>query len=271
MSNRQRLIWFLKHPKLYPEAIRRANRKIKSILFNEPATYTAKARAKAQAEATEWCEKYAIDTQTAILKITGLAEFKSFYSQFQKQIKLAEEIVEKCPVKMGGAGNLELIYQISEYLQAKQVIETGVSYGWSSLALLMSLKNRQNSLLVSTDLPYLFENSEKYVGCVIPQELKHFWKLLPYADKEALPEALSLLPTIDIAHYDSDKFYEGRLWAYPQLWEALRPGGIFISDDVHDDFAFRDFCNSINQEPLIVKTPLESGAKYVGLLTKPKN
>lgn len=271
MVKLKRLIWFLKQPQLYPEALRRINRKLRSLLLNSQTTYTSEARAKAQKEATDWCEKYAIDTQTAIFKLTGLAKFESFENQFADTIILAENIVKECPQKMGGGGNLDLIYQLSEYFSAKQVIETGVSYGWSSLAFLLSLKNRQGSLLVSTDLPYLFENSQKYVGCVVLPELKSFWKILPYADREALPKALSLLAAIDIAHYDSDKFYEGKLWAYPQLWQALRPGGIFISDDVNDDFAFRDFCNSIQQEPLIVKTPIQSGAKYVGVLTKPKN
>lgn len=270
MSSLQRSLWFLKHPKLYPESIRKVNRKIQALFFPTRATHTAQARAKAQQEATQWCEEYAIDTQSAILQITGRADFDSFYQNFSEQIKASENIVEKYAVNMGGGGNLELIYQLAEYVQAKKIIETGVSYGWSSLALLLSLKNRQDAMLVSTDLPYAFEGSENYVGCVVPLELKSFWKIIPYADREALPQALNLLPDIDLAHYDSDKFYEGRLWAYPKLWEALKPGGIFISDDIHDDFAFRDFCNSIQHKPVIVKTPVASENKYVGVLVKPQ-
>ena len=52
----------------------------------------------------------------------------------------------------------------------RRVIETGVAYGWSSLALLLSLKNR-NGLLVSTDLPYAGLDNDPYVGCVVPDEL----------------------------------------------------------------------------------------------------
>lgn len=102
----------------------------------------------------------------------------------------------------------------------------------------------------------------------MPSELKFFWRLLNYPDRSGLPKALNLLTTIDRCHYDSDKSYEGRLYAYPLLYKALRKGGIFVSDDVDDNLGFRDFCNSINQAPLIVKTPTNSGIKYVGILVK---
>ena len=270
MTTLQRFSWFFQRPNLYPESFRRVKRNIKSLLFPALATHTALARSKAKAQATEWCENSAIDTNTAILKITGLADFETFYEKFKQQMRLSEEIVKKCPIKMGGAGNLDLVYHLAETLQATKVIETGVAYGWSSLALLMSLKNRNGSMLVSTDLPYQFKDSEKYVGCAVPSELKFIWKIIYSPDREALPQAEAILPTIDMCHYDSDKFYEGRLWAYPRLWKAIRPGGIFISDDVDDDLGFRDFCNSIEQEPLIVKFLTSSGVKYVGVLTKPQ-
>ncbi len=59
------------------------------------------------------------------------------------------------------------------------------------------------------------------------------------------------------------------MWAYPKLWNALKPGGILISDDIHDDFAFRDFSSSVGENPIIVQTPILENAKYVGILIKP--
>ncbi len=269
LSRMQRLLWFLSHPKLYPELFRRLQRNITLLIAPASATHTQEARAKAKQEATRWCEQYAIDTKTALQKLAGLATFDAFDKKFETYLKAADDIIKTCPVQMGGAGNLDLAYQLAEFCQATRVIETGVSYGWSSLAFLLSLKGREGSLLISTDLPYIFKDSEKYVGCVVPAELRPYWKILPFSDREALPKALEALPTIDLCHYDSDKSYDGRMWAYPKLWGALRSGGFFISDDVDDDFGFRDFCNSIGQTPLIVKTPTESGAKYVGVLVKP--
>ena len=53
-----------------------------------------------------------------------------------------------------------------------------------------------------------------------------------------------MVPYLDLCHYDSDKSYYGRRWAYPKLWEALKTGGIFISDDIQDNWAFKEFCVS---------------------------
>ena len=171
---------------------------------------------------------------------------------------------------MGGAGDLELIYRLADHIAAKRVIETGVAYGWSSLAFLLTMQRHGGGSLVSTDFPYFQQGSGKYVGVALPEELKKSWTLIPLADREALPLALKQLPEIDMCHYDSDKTAEARLWAYPLLWNALRPGGIFLSDDINDNFGYRDFCAAIGREPLVVKTPatLLSGAKYAGILRK---
>jgi predicted O-methyltransferase YrrM len=98
--------------------------------------------------------------------------------------------------------------------------------------------------------------------------LKSNWQIIDRADREALPMALKKLPSIDMCHYDSDKSYDGRIWAYPSLWKALRPDGVFISDDIGDNLAFHDFCNQVNQVPVIVGSTSEVETKYVGVLVK---
>ena len=269
--NTRKLFFFLRQPKLYPELLRQTQRKVNSLLFPNSTNHTAQARAKVHEEATEYYQAYALDTKEAIFRITQSKDFVSFYQKFDKELIEARQIVNQCPISMGGEGNLELIYQLAQYVKAKKVIETGVAYGWSSLAFLLFLKNQPDSLLVSTDLPYFVKGSEKYVGCVVPTKLKSHWKLIKAPDRLAIPQALKLVPKADLVHYDSDKFYEGRMWAYPLLWNNLRPGGIFISDDINNDFGFRDFSNSLEQEPFIVQTPTSSKDeyKYVGILIKP--
>jgi hypothetical protein len=49
------------------------------------------------------------------------------------------------------------------------------------------------------------------------------------------------------------------------LWDALRPGGLFISDDIGDNMGFADFTRSIAGEPVIVL----SSERYAGVLVKP--
>lgn len=269
MARLNRLFWFLRHPQYYPELYRRLQRNFWAILDASRNTHTAEARAKAKQDATAWCESLAVDTAVALHQLANFETFVPFQEKFKDTVKDAQIRVEKCPVTMGGGGNLDLVYYLAEYSQATRIIETGIASGWSSLALLLSLKYREGSLLVSTDLPYVAEDSDKYVGCAVPLELRSYWKVLPYADRESLPQALQLLTEIDLCHYDSDKSYEGRMWAYPQLWKALRPGGIFISDDINDDFGFRDFCQRIGEKPLIVRDLVGDSFRYVGVLVKP--
>lgn len=177
---------------------------------------------------------------------------------------MAKRLENYSPVKMGGSGNIDLIYELTEWIKATKAIETGIGYGWSSLAFLFSIKKRKNSLLCSTDRPYPRRDNEPYVGIVVPFELRKYWRIIPYSDRKALPRALKIYPEIDICHYDSDKSVRGRLFAYSRLWNALRLGGILISDDIGDNLAFAYFCKVIKGKPIVVKFK----ARYIGILFK---
>jgi len=254
------VVWFLKRPQLCPQLFRMIKATI-SNMFHPSDT---------RQEAESWCRQQAVSTAEAIEQITGSAMVQTVREKFKDVFAKAEEARRACPVTMGGAGDLDLLYWIAEYLQAKSVIETGVAYGWSSLALLLSLVNRgDNTLLISTDMPYINRNKDRYVGCVVPAEFKSHWRIISLADREALPKALKTLERIDMCHYDSDKSYSGRMWAYPRLWQALKPGGCFISDDIGDNVAFRDLCSQVNAGPIVVAlAKTNNKTKYAGILIK---
>ena len=165
---------------------------------------------------------------------------------------------------MGGPGDVDLLYWCAEHLRATRVIETGVAYGFSSLAILLSLQKRKEAKLISTDMTYYLLNNEKYVGCVVPEAIRSKWCLLRAADRQTLPKALKILEIIDLCHYDSDKSYDGRMWAYKILWEALRTGGFFISDDIGDNTAFKEFSKIVENKPIIIKKI----KNYAGVIVK---
>ena len=188
---------------------------------------------------------------------------QSFEILFLEELKLALQKEKECPIKMGGAGALELIYHACEFTQATKTVETGVAYGWSSFAALLSLSKR-NGTLYSSDMPYLGQDGDQYVGYIVPNDLKTNWRLFRHADKESLPKIFSEVNLMDVVHYDSDKSYEGRIWAYKQLSKHLRNGGVFISDDIGDNSAYQDFCAEMNIDSTIV----EFEGKFVGLFVK---
>lgn len=217
------------------------------------------------------CDAMHVDVATVLRTVTGHSGQDAFRERFRAEVEASQRALDEAPVQLHGAGNLDLIYYLAEHVQAMRAIETGVSAGWSSLAFLLSLSSRDGAKLVSTDMPYPGSNksAEAYVGTAVPAHLRTSWQRIDAPDREALPRALALLPEIDISHYDSDKSYEGRLWAYRLLWAATRPGGILISDDIDDNFAFFHFCGEVQRTPLVAKMAASKGHKFVGILVKP--
>lgn len=245
-------IGYLKRPDLYPEL----GRKILKNTINRNNAFKGKEKT------LFWAETNSISQYDAISKLFGV-NIISFRHDYRDVLDQSLQKEEECPIKMGGPGALELIYYACEYCNAKNVIETGVAYGWSSLASLLSLSKR-NGILYSSDMPYLGQNGDQYVGYVVPEYLKNNWKLFRFADRESLPKIFAETEVFDVIHYDSDKSYNGRLWAYNQLYSKLRKGGVFISDDIGDNSAYQDFCEENNIETTVV----EFDGKFVGVFVK---
>lgn len=245
-------IGYLKRPDLYPEL----GRKILKNTINRNNAFKGKEKTNS------WAASKAISQEAVISKLFR-ANSEGFQTQFQDVLQYAREKEKECPIKMGGAGALELIYYACEFSNAQYVVETGVAYGWSSLAALLSLKER-NGTLYSSDMPYLGQNGDQYVGYVVPEDLKTNWKLFRFADKESLPKIFTVTSSFDVVHYDSDKSYDGRIWAYQELYRNLRKGGVFISDDIGDNSAYQDFCEKNGIDTTVV----EFEGKYVGVFIK---
>ncbi|WP_419869070.1 class I SAM-dependent methyltransferase [Chryseobacterium sp. CT-SW4] len=242
---------YLKRPDLYPEL----GRKIIKNTFNRSNAFKGKDKTLL------WASAHAISQQEAITRLFGMEDH--FQETFKDILEEAKRKEAECPVKMGGAGALELIYYSCAYTEAKNVLETGVAYGWSSLASLLYL-DQHTGTLFSSDMPYLGQDSDQYVGYIVPEKLKNNWKLFRYADKESLPKIFAENKIFDVVHYDSDKSYNGRMWAYKELYAHLRSGGVFISDDIGDNSAYQDFCESHNIDTLVI----EFEGKYVGVFIK---
>ena len=223
------IIWFLGHPSSYGECFRKVGLAVKKR--------TCKA-----ADSFQWCKERAVSIDEVIVKLTGEVRDIEWIPSYNNT-------------------NALLLYNLAEYLEATKVVETGVFRGTSSSAILKSVSKRDGRL-ISTDIP----TPELYAepGEVVTDDLKAYWKIIRKPDRVGLPEALKELGEIDLAAYDSDKSYDGRMFGYEILWNALRKDGIFVSDDINDNFAFRDFSESKGLEPLIA----ENGRRYVGIIVK---
>jgi predicted O-methyltransferase YrrM len=219
-----------------------------------------------RAQATRWADMRALPLADALAELGMIAAPGAPLPAISPALlKTAWENAGRSGCRMGGPGYIELIFAAATLARARCAVETGVAYGWSSLALLAAMRERGGHL-VSVDRPYPAAGNEAFVGIVVPDDYRANWRIVREPDRHGIRKALGSFPGgIDIAHYDSDKSYRGRLYGYAKLWNALRPGGVFISDDIQDNMAFAAFV----QARSIAYSVAETHGKYAGIAIKP--
>ena len=252
MNRFNTLIWFLFRPKYWEHTVYKIRRK---FLLNHDTP-------KNKIKATKWASLNSVSSRKALLSLGFKGAFVNLNSNYLKYAKMR---ASKSPVKMGGPADLNLLYNSVKLLKASRVIETGVAYGWSSLSILKAFSERKKGVLYSVDMPYPKKNNEEYVGIVVPKNLRKYWCIIRKPDRPAIIDAIKLAKyQVDLCHYDSDKNWWGRSYAYPLLWNALRPGGLFISDDIQDNLYFSYFVKSKSLNFAITKHK----GKFIGLIRK---
>ncbi len=246
------ILWFALRPKFYLHFFSLIKRKFS---FNHDTLIN---RNKAQA----WAIENATSYSDALKKLEIMGEKKGLDIDTINEGRKLEKISS---VKMGGSAHIDLLYDCVRLLKAKKVIETGVAYGWSSLAILKAIYDKGSGKLYSVDMPYPRKKNEKDVGIVVPKYLRQNWVLIRKPDKPGILDALKQLDEeIDICHYDSDKSWWGRKYAYPILWKSLKPKGLFISDDIQDNLYFSEFVKNKSTKFAVIKFK----EKFVGLIRK---
>ncbi len=249
-------IWFLRNPRFWRHGAALVARKLTNAARHELS----------RGEATAWAAERACTAEEALIR---LALFDRVASAFptvpDRLMHEADRRARSAKVDMGGPADLDLLHAAVVLTRPQSVVETGVAYGWSSLVILAAMHTSKTGQLISIDMPYAKRNNEEWVGVVVPETLRQRWKLIKEPDRNGIEKAIAAFNgAIDLCHYDPDKSYNGRLYAYPRLWKALRAGGLFISDDIQDNFGFRDFC-SRNK---IIFQVTESNGKYIGIARK---
>lgn len=142
---------------------------------------------------------------------------------------------------MNGTTTLgRLCYLACRHLRPRVVVETGVAYGVTSAYILQALADNRYGELHSIDLPPLGKDAENHVGYVIPQHLRNRWKLRTGSARNILPQVLRETENIDVFVHDSLHTYRHMKWEFQSALQALRPGGLLISDDIEVNRAFEE-------------------------------
>ena len=217
-------------------------------------------------QARAWAADRAVTVAQALEVVRLLAPGAPIPRLATSLLEEGSRLAELSAVRMGGPGDLNLLYAAVQLSGARRIIETGVAYGWSSLAILAALEHSNGGRLVSVDMPYPKMNNESFVGIVVPERLRSMWEIVREPDRNGLKKAISRHGgAIDLCHYDSDKSWWGRQYGHRLLWAALAPGAVFISDDIQDNLAFAEF---VETHGLVCAVTAFEG-KYVGIARKP--
>ena len=118
------------------------------------------------------------------------------------------------------------------------VVETGISQGMSSTAILQGLALNNQGELYSIDLPPEEKRSGSYLpdaqqlGFLVPEDLRQRWHVILGDAKEKLPPLLDRLSRIDIFLHDSLHSPEHMKFEYQTAWPFIKQGGMLLSHDV---------------------------------------
>ncbi|WP_324749111.1 class I SAM-dependent methyltransferase [Sphingomonas sp. LY54] len=216
-------------------------------------------------EVEQWCRAQARPIDAWARRIDALMWEEA--SQFAKdQHAMARPRLEALGIDLGGGGAYDLLYFLTRKLRPQTVVETGVAAGYSSRAFLTALSKNGSGSLYSSDFPYFrLANPERYVGYIVEPELREGWTLLMAGDQANIPQIAAKIEKIDLFHYDSDKSYEGRRFAYETLESAFHDGTLVMYDDIQDNAHFRDFVKG-QDWPFMV---FEFEGKWVGMVGGP--
>lgn len=173
---------------------------------------------------------------------------------------------------VGGGAAHDILYFYARHKQPQTVVETGVSAGWSSRAILDALYKNKKGILYSNDLPYKERPSKndsahldkEQIGILVDKKLEQRWKLHLGSDKENLPKIVSGVNAVDLFHYDSDKSYSGRNFAMEKVRPKLHASSVTIMDDISDNGFFRDFVQREDVEWEIIDS--QTSGKKVGII-----
>ena len=165
-------------------------------------------------------------------------EANNFYLKFSKEKKMVKKIL---PANRGGGGNEKLLYFLIKLINAKNVLETGVSAGSSSRTILEAFE--KDGKLYSSDLA--LDLDEDQVGILVSEKFRKNWFIENEGDKINIPKILKNKINFDLIYYDSDKSYCSKLWFHSEILKKISPK-ILIYDDIDRDSFFSE-CLAISK------------------------
>ena len=144
----------------------------------------------------------------------------------------------------GDAGLARAIWCLVRHLKPRNVVETGVGHGITTRCILEAFRLNGAGHLFSIDLPPLDPKMRKRIGIAVEPVVAGRWSLIAESSRQALPILLPRLGVIDLFIHDSLHTERNVLFETDLAWNALRPGGAMIIDDIDSNGGYQAFTES---------------------------
>jgi len=139
-----------------------------------------------------------------------------------------------------------LCYVTARILRPNIVLETGVCYGVTSAFLLAALEKNCSGSLCSVDLPPLGQCARQFVGCLVPESIRHRWHLHRGTSRALLAPICKEAQQIDLFVHDSLHTYSNMRSEFALVRPFLGPQAAVIADDIQGNSAFGEWVSETN-------------------------
>ncbi len=194
----------------------------------------------------------------ALFPGVGSTQAGAWRMEFLRNCRFFEELnrglVEKRHLRTNCEDWHEFLYLVTRCVRPRIVFETGVFDGLSSAVILQGLEDNDRGSLVSIDLPARepirgstdrMSNSilpeDCSPGWIVPNYLRHRYRLVLGNSRELLPKLLAEYSPIDIFFHDSLHTFDHQYFEYTTAWPQVSEGGVLLSDDIFWNSAFHKF------------------------------
>ncbi len=152
------------------------------------------------------------------------------------------------------------LYVYVRTLRPEVIVETGISSGRSSTAILEALQKNGSGTLYSLDLPKLTNSGQTTVvhgeqgeyrqyipteakepGWLVPASLQSQWNKILGDSNVTLPKLVATLSRIDVFFHDSDHTDRTMMHEFTVAWPKMPSKALLLADDVHASSAFDTF------------------------------
>ena len=209
-------------------------------------------------------EDWEIDGDKLIIEIATITKAETgtviiYLDEFNNDVLFHEAILNKFKKTkerdhcLPNYGYRKALYLLVRLLKPSVMIETGSFDGLSSAVILQAMHLNSNGHLYTIDLPNprLPGDIKAAPAWAVPDYLRSRFTLFTGTTNEYLQQAITTAgATIDMFYHDSWHTYRNMMFEYKMAWNALRPGGLLISEYLPTlNNAFRDFTKDKKSPP----------------------